>query len=70
MRDARILDLLSLLVGLKLLDGKLASLAMTANGLVNSAIGTAADESNDLVAVNDADFTLIADMSSSPISWI
>jgi hypothetical protein len=62
--------LLTLLVGLKLFDGKLASLAMTANGFVNSAICTAADESNDLVAVDDSDFTLIADMSGSPISWI
>lgn len=44
----------------ELLNGKLARLAMTANGLVDSSIGTTADEADNLVAVNDPNFALIS----------
>jgi len=43
---------------------------MTTNGLVNSSISPATDETDDLIAVNDPDFTLIANMSRAPIRWI
>jgi hypothetical protein len=43
---------------------------MTANSLVDSAISTATDKANDFVAIYDSDFTLIANMSSAPVSWI
>ena len=70
LRDTRVLDLLALLIRLKFLDGKLASLAVTANGFVNSAIRATANEPNDLVAVDDPNFTLITGVSRPSISRI
>ena len=49
----------NLLTGLEFLDGKFASLAMTTDGLVDSAISTATDEANDLITVNHPHFALI-----------
>lgn len=61
LRDARVADLLSLLVGLELFDGELADgLAVAADGLVDASIGTRADEADDAVAVCDADLGLIS----------
>ncbi len=51
LRDARVRGLLALLVGLELLDGELAGLAVAAESLVHAAIGAAADEADDLVLV-------------------
>lgn len=61
LRDARVADLLTLLVGLELFDGELANgLAVAADGLVDASIGTRADEPDDTVAVCDADLGLIS----------
>jgi len=44
---------------LKFLDSKLPSLAMTANGLVDSSISTTANKADDFVPVYDPNFALI-----------
>lgn len=62
MGDSRILNLFALFVGFELFDGKLAGLTMTADCFVNSAIGPRADEADDLVAVDDTNFALVADV--------
>jgi hypothetical protein len=53
--DARVGHHLALLIRLELLDGELAGLALPADGLVDAAIGSTADEADDLVPVNDTD---------------
>jgi hypothetical protein len=46
--------------GLEFLDGEFSSLAMSAYGLVNSSICSTADETDDLVAVNNSDLALVS----------
>jgi hypothetical protein len=70
LRDAGIGDLLALLVGLELFDGKLARLALPTAGLVDTAIGTATDETNDIVLVRDMDFALVPDGSMAAVCGI
>ena len=60
LRNARVGGLLSLFVGLELLDGEFTRLALAAEGLVDATIGAAADEADDLVLVGHADFALVA----------
>lgn len=61
----------SQLTRLELLDSKLSGLAMTTDSFVDSAVSSTADESNDLVAVNDPDLALISHIRAcTPISWI
>jgi hypothetical protein len=40
-----------------LFDGKFAFLAIFAYSLIDSAIGTAADETNDVISISDPDLT-------------
>jgi len=52
-------------------DGEFSSLAMFANGLVNSPISSTADEADHLVAVNNSDLALVARIRAyTPISRI
>ena len=71
LRDARVADLLALLVGLELLDGDLddgfrpvlgglQGGGAARRGLVDAAVGAAADEADDAVALGDAGLGLIA----------
>jgi hypothetical protein len=68
--DTRILDLLAFFVRFKFLDGELSGLAMTTNSLVNSSVSPAADETDHFIAVNNADFTLVANMPGASIRRI
>lgn len=70
LRDTSILNLLALLVRLKLLDSELPDLSMATDSFVNSSISSTANEANDLILVNHADFTLVSDMSRASVSWI
>ena len=70
LRDTSILDLLTLLVRLELLDGELADLTMAADGFVDPAVGPTADEADDLVLVYHTDFTLVGDVSRASIRRI
>jgi hypothetical protein len=45
---------------LELLDGKLATLAMTAHGFVYAAISARTDEADDLVSIDYSDFALVS----------
>ena len=70
LRDAGVGDLLALLVGLELLDGELAWLALAAEGLEDAAISATADEANDDVLLRDADLALVANWPSAAVCWI
>jgi hypothetical protein len=60
LRDARVANLFTFLVGLKLLDSEFTDrLAIPANSLVNPSIGTRADEANDAVTICNSNFGLI-----------
>ena len=67
--DARVSDLLALLVGLELFDGELARLAASGEGLVDATIGTAADETNNLVLVRHTNLGLICDVSKPTLCF-
>ena len=57
--------------GLELLDGELSCLATPANGLVHPAIGSTADESNNLIAVDDPNFALVSNIwTDAPVRRI
>jgi hypothetical protein len=69
--NACVLDLLAFFIWFEFLDGKLSYLAMTADSLVHSSIGTTTDESDDLVPVIDPYLTLISHLRShAPIAGI
>ena len=53
-----------LLTGFELLDGKLSCLTAAANGLVHSSIGSATNETNDFVPVDDTHFALVANRTA------
>ena len=50
--------------GDSLLNGKLLSITILPNGFVDPSIGTAADEADDFVFVEDVDFTRVAEATS------
>lgn len=61
LRYSRVTDLLALLIRLELLDGEFPGrFAATADGLVDSPIGSGANEADDPVSVSDADLGLVA----------
>jgi hypothetical protein len=61
LRDARVADLLAFLVRLELLDGELANgFSIATDRLVNTSIGTGADETNDAIPICNPDFGLIS----------
>lgn len=70
LRDASILDLLTLLVWLELLDRELSNLTMAADGFVDTSISSTTDEADDLVLVYHTNFTLVCDMSRASVGWI
>lgn len=70
LRNARIRNLFTLLVGLELLDGKLAGLALAAKGLVDAAISSGANESDDFVSLDNPDLGLIVDVTEAAVRWV
>ena len=67
--DSGVLDL-AFLVGLELLDGELAWLALAADGFVYSSICTTADEANHLILFHHLHFALVTDGPSALTGWI
>ena len=70
LRNASILNLLALLIGLELLDRKFSWLTMTTYSLVDSSISTTTNKADDLVSVDDSNFALICNMSRASIGGI
>ena len=59
------------LTWLEFLDSEFASLAVSADGFVDSSIGSTTDEPDYFVSVYNSDFTLIPDVwSNTPITWV
>jgi len=60
LRDARVANLLALLVRLELLDGEFADrLSIATDSLVHPSISTGADETNDAITICDAHLGLV-----------
>lgn len=70
LRDAGVGNLLAFLIGLELLDGEFADLALTAEGLIDASIGTTANETNDSESLGNSDFGLVSDVARPSISRI
>ncbi len=68
--DSRVGDLLTLLVGFKLLYREFASLPLAANGLKHTTVGSAADEADNPVLVRNPDLTLVADIANAPVGRV
>jgi hypothetical protein len=61
----------AVLTRLEFLDGKLATLATSADGFVNASISATTDETNNLIPINHANFALITNIGTdAPISRI
>ena len=68
--DARVGDLLPLLIGLELLDSELAGSAMAAQGLVHSAIRPTTNEAYNFVSVGDSHTAPIADRAGGSVGGV
>ena len=69
LRNARVLYLLALLVGLELLNGEVARLALPAMGLVHATVGSAANKPNDAVLFHHLDLGLVGHLAT-PVTRI
>ena len=67
LRNASVVNLLTLLIGLELLYCEFPGLAKTACRFVNSTISATTDEPDDLVPVNDSDLALVCNMATASI---